>query len=189
MTQTATEPLFIDLEWTPNPNTIKLATSRVLLEQGVANFREPAEAAPSSLAQQLFTVPGISSVMFGKNFVTLTRTEEGDWVEIHEKAVGFLRPHLEAGLPVLEGPLPERASNAGEAEDTLRIKEVLETEIRPAVAMDGGDITFERYEDGVLYVHMKGSCSGCPSSTMTLKMGIENRLRQIVPGLREVVSS
>ncbi|MBI3891690.1 MAG: NifU family protein [Candidatus Wallbacteria bacterium] len=180
-------PVYIDLEWTPNPNTIKLVTNRALLERGVANFRTPDSAVPSTLAQKLFTVPGIAAVMIGSNFVTLTRTEEGDWVEIHEKAVGHLRHHLEAGLPALEGPLPQAPAAAGAEGEIQLIRDILENEIRPAVAMDGGDITFERYEDGVLYVHMVGSCSGCPSSTMTLRVGIENRLREVVPSLREVV--
>lgn len=184
---TENSPVYIDLEWTPNPNTIKLVANRVLLERGVANFRTAESAAPSELAQKLLAIPGIAAVMFGSNFVTLTRTEQGDWVEIHEKAVGLLRAHLEAGRPALEGPLPETPVAPGAAGEIQLICEILENEIRPAVAMDGGDISFVRYEDGVLYVNMKGSCSGCPSSTMTLRVGIENRLREVVPSLREVV--
>lgn len=180
-------PVYVDLEWTPNPNTIKLVANRPLMERGIASFKTLADAAPSTLAQKLLGVPGITGVMFGANFVTLTRGEQGDWVEIHEKSVAILKAHLDAGLPAMEQPLPEKPLSASEAADEKRIREVLDNEIRPAVAMDGGDVQFDHYSDGVLYVHMRGACSGCPSATYTLKMGIEKRLQEAIPGLKEVV--
>lgn len=185
---TQSEPITISLEWTPNPNTIKLLTSRQLIPRGAVNFTNVEAAAPSPLGKRLLGISGVVGVMIGTNFVTLTKSEEGDWIELHRAAVESLNDHLSKGLPVYEGEIPEAPRNENETEEVQTIRSILDAEIRPAVAMDGGDITFERYEDGVLYLHMKGACSGCPSSTATLRMGIETRLREAVPGLREVVS-
>jgi len=177
----------ISLEWTPNPNTIKLLTNREILARGAVNYTRVDQAGASPLARRLFSVPGVQAVMLGTNFVTLTKSDEGDWIDLHRAAVQVLDEHLSKGLPVYEGELPEPTASDGDSEEVRLIQAVLDNEIRPAVAMDGGDITFERYEDGVLYLHMKGSCSGCPSSTATLRMGIETRLREVVPQLKEVV--
>jgi Fe-S cluster biogenesis protein NfuA len=185
---TQTEPITISLEWTPNPNTIKLLTSRQLIPKGAVNFVNLEAAAPSPLGKRLLGINGVVGVMIGTNFVTLTKSEEGDWIELHRAAVETLNDHLSKGLVVYEGEVPEAPRNENETEEVQTIRSILDAEIRPAVAMDGGDITFERYEEGVLYLHMKGACSGCPSSTATLRMGIETRLREAVPSLREVVS-
>lgn len=182
------EPITISLEWTPNPNTIKLLTSRQLIPKGAVNFTDIEAAAPSPLGQRLLKINGVTGVMIGTNFVTLTKSEDGDWIELHRSAVETLNDHLAKDLPVYEGEIPEAPKNENDSEEVQVIRSILDSEIRPAVAMDGGDITFERYEDGVLYLHMKGACSGCPSSTATLRMGIETRLREAVPSLREVVS-
>ncbi|MBI4871997.1 MAG: NifU family protein [Candidatus Riflebacteria bacterium] len=197
-------PIFIDLEWTPNPNTIKLVVNRPLMPKGIANFKTVAEAEASVLAQKLFAVAGVDGVMFGPNFVTLTRGETGDWLEIHEKSVAALKAHLDEGRPVLDKPLPEKPAGEATSADAAAIQQILDNEIRPAIVMDGGDIVFESYDDGVLYVRMRGACHGCPSAVFTLKMmrgachgcpsavftlkmGIEQRLRQTIPGLKEVV--
>lgn len=184
----STEPVTISLEWTPNPNTIKLLTNRQLIPKGAVNFTSVAATEPSPLGKRLFTIPGVIGVMLGTNFVTLTKSEEGDWIELHRSAVEALNDHLTKGLPAYEGEIPEAPVNENETAEVAQIRGILDAEIRPAVAMDGGDITFERYEDGVLYLHMKGACAGCPSSTATLRMGIETRLREAVPSLKEVVS-
>jgi Fe-S cluster biogenesis protein NfuA len=183
-----TDQITISLEWTPNPNTIKLLTNRQLIPKGAVNFTSLAATEPSPLAKRLFGIPGVIGIMVGLNFVTLTKSEEGDWIELHRQAVELLNDHLTKNLPVYVGEIPEAPVNANETEEVATIRSILDAEIRPAVAMDGGDITFERYEEGVLYLHMKGACSGCPSSTATLRMGIETRLREAVPTLKEVIS-
>lgn len=178
--------VYVSLEFTPNPNTLKYSVNRQLLEKGAANFtrREDAEKR-SPLAARLFAVDGISGVMVGRDFVTVTKSEDGDWDAVHKNASSIIETHLTEGEPVVT-QLEAEASSEGTA-DEQKIRELLDNEIRPAVAMDGGDITFEKYEDGVVYLHMRGACAGCPSSTMTLKMGIETRLREVLPDLKEVV--
>jgi Fe-S cluster biogenesis protein NfuA len=188
-TPEANETVTISLEWTPNPNTIKLLTNRELLPRGAVNFTSGDAAGASPLAKRLFGIEAVTGVMLGTNFVTLTKSEEGDWIELHRQAVEILTDHLAKKLPIYEGNIEEAYSgDANDSEDVRIIKQILDTDIRPAVAMDGGDITFDRYEDGVLFLHMKGACSGCPSSTATLRMGIEARLRESLPALKEVVS-
>lgn len=178
--------VYVSLEFTPNPNTLKYSVNRQLLEKGAANFtsRDDAEKR-SPLAAKLFAIDGIAGVMVGRDFVTITKSDDGDWDSVHKNASNLIESHLTRGEPVVT-QLEAEASASGSA-DERKIRELLDHEIRPAVAMDGGDITFERYEDGVVYLHMKGACAGCPSSTMTLKMGIEARLREILPEIKEVV--
>ncbi len=183
--------VYVSLEFTPNPNTLKYSVNRELLPQGAASFTSKEDAAARSpLAALLFGVAGIAGVMIGKNFVTVTKADDGDWDLVHRSCSTIIEEYLVAGQPVvLEGtPSEARAPKAGESEIELKIREILDKEVRPAVAMDGGDITFDRFEDGVVYVYLQGSCSGCPSSTMTLKMGIENRLREAIPEVQEVVA-
>jgi len=182
--------VYVSLEFTPNPNTLKYSVNRELLETGAANFtrKEDAEAR-SPLAAKLFGVSGIAGVMIGKNFVTVTKTEDGDWDGVHKTASSIIEQHLVKGEKVMNAEVPTPAAHKGgttEVEGKIRL--ILDNEIRPAVAMDGGDITFEKFEDGVVYLQLQGSCAGCPSSTMTLKMGIETRLREAIPEVREVVS-
>lgn len=184
-------PVYVSLEFTPNPNTLKYSVNRRLLEQGAVNFSSAERVGDRSpLATKLFAVTGIAGVMIGRDFVTITKTDGGDWDVVHKGASKVIEEHLTAGEPVvtrIDADEPAGASAMG-GETERRIREVLDNEIRPAVAMDGGDITFDRFEDGVVYLQMKGSCAGCPSSTMTLKMGIENRLREMLPEVKEVVS-
>ena len=186
------QPVYVSLEFTPNPNTLKYSVNRVLLEKGAVNVpRKEEAAAKSPLAEKLFGVGGISGVMIGRDFVTVTKSESGDWDVVHRTASKVIQEHLDQNLPAVSPAAGEATVSAlsSEISDIERkIRLILDQEIRPAVAMDGGDITFDRFEDGVVYLQMQGSRSGCPSSTATLKMGIETRLKEACPEVREVVS-
>ena len=164
--------------------------NRTLLPKGALNIarREDAEA-KSPLAVKLFDIPGIAAVMIGKDFVTVTKTEAGDWDQVHKGCSQTIESHLNAGEPaVADGALEANAQAVGGTDVEAKIIDILDREVRPAVAMDGGDITFDRFEAGVVYLHMQGSCAGCPSSTATLKQGIETRLRDAIPEVLEVVA-
>ncbi len=181
----------IQLEWTPNPSTLKYVVDQPLLPRGAMNFTSPESAnAKSPLVSRLFGVSGVSAVMLGTNFVTVTKGPEGEWDDLNDGVMQALETHLSQGEEVvtseaLEAWAQRAQASGGDIEQKIRA--VLEEEIRPAVAMDGGDISFDRFENGTVYVHMQGSCAGCPSSTATLRMGIETRLREVVPDLVEVV--
>ena len=180
--------LNIQLEWTPNPSTLKYVLDRKVLPYGALNLTSREEAAAKSpLALKVMEVKGITAVMLGTNFVTITKGPEGEWDDVNDAVMAALEAFDASGQPsVHEGALV-RPSPEGASEAEQKIRHLLETEIRPAVAADGGDITLSRYEGGVAYMHMQGSCAGCPSSQLTLKQGIESRLREIVPDLVEVV--
>ena len=186
----ANAEVYVSLEFTPNPNTLKYSVNRQLLERGAVNFpkREDADR-KSPLAAKLFGIEGISGVMIGKDFVTVTKTEEGDWDVVHKSSSQIIQSHLERQeVVVKEDAMNAEAHKGGTSEIENKIRQILDAEIRPAVAMDGGDITFEKFENGTVYLYLQGSCSGCPSSTMTLKVGIENRLKEAIPEVQEVVS-
>ncbi len=179
--------MFIQTESTPNPATLKFLPGRSVLEEGAADFPNRDSAAASPLARRLFAVEGVEGVFFGADFVTVTRGDV-DWAHLKPAILGAIMEHYASGQPVMEG-----AAQAGHAEHdgpdaeiVNQIKELLDTRVRPAVAQDGGDITFHGFERGVVFLHMKGACAGCPSSTMTLKMGIENLLRHYIPEVTEV---
>jgi Fe-S cluster biogenesis protein NfuA len=181
--------MFIQTEATPNPATLKFLPGRIVLGNGTAEFRSPDEAGASPLAERLFAVPGVSGVFLGSDFVAVTKSD-GEWPHIKPAILGAIMEHFMAGVPVL---LEEPAGDAGheffdedDAETVETIKELLETRVRPAVAQDGGDITFRGFRDGVVFLNMRGACAGCPSSTATLKHGIENLLRHFVPDVREI---
>ncbi|NBD13978.1 MULTISPECIES: NifU family protein [Corallococcus] len=181
----------IQLEWTPNPSTLKYVVDRKLLGGGAVNFTNRDEAqAKSPLALRLMDIQGVTAVMLGTNFVTVTKGESGEWDELNDSVMSTLDTHLSEGLPVVDEAAIAAARQTVSADGTVeqRIQVILDEEIRPAVAQDGGDITLDRFEDGIVYLHMKGSCAGCPSSTATLKMGIEGRLREMIPEVTEVVS-
>lgn len=193
-----TERVFVTLEFTPNPNTLKYSVNvPVLTEVPSANFTSLDDAAARSpLAAKLMAIEGIAGVMFGKDFVTVTKTDAGDWDQVHQSASKTVETHLAAGEAVLNAAALKAGlahgtgghSGLGSSEAEQKIRDVLDKEVRPAVAMDGGDITFERYEDGIVYLHLQGSCSGCPSSSATLKHGVEARLKALLPEIREVVA-
>ena len=182
--------MFIQTEATPNPATLKFLPGRVVMESGTAEFRTPEEAeGVSPLADALFAVPGVSGVFFGYDFVTVTNDGQ-DWAHIKPAILGAIMQHFMSGAPVVAsgGEVPE-GEEFYEAEDetiVATVKELLETRVRPAVANDGGDITFRGYRDGIVYLNMRGACAGCPSSTATLKYGIQNLLQHFVPEVREV---
>jgi Fe-S cluster biogenesis protein NfuA len=178
----------IQLEWTPNPSTLKYVVDRQLLPSGAVNFTDRVKAESiSPLAKRLFDIQGVVGVMLGTNFVTVTKGDEGEWDALNDGVMETLDDHLGGDKPIVTGEWrPAGAAGGGQVE--ARIRAILDSEIRPAVAQDGGDVVLDRYENGVAYLMMHGSCSGCPSSVMTLKMGIESRLRELVPEVVEVVA-
>ena len=179
--------MFIETELTPNPATLKFLPGRAVTEGGTANFTDVAAAASRSpLAERLFAQPGVTGVFLGADFITVTKDEDSDWYQLKPAILGIIMEHFTAGRPVLLAAAA--AAEGGEEDDEIvtQIKELLETRVRPAVAQDGGDIIFHDFADGVVYLHMQGSCSGCPSSTATLKAGIENMLRHYIPEVQEV---
>jgi Fe-S cluster biogenesis protein NfuA len=180
--------VYVSLEFTPNPNTLKYSVNRKLLEKGAANFTRKEDAdLKSPLASKLFAIEGIAGVMIGKDFVTITKTEDGDWDHVHKTASDTIEKVLTEGAPILND-LPNDPNAAQKlSEIEQRIQAFLDEEIRPAVANDGGDVSLDRFEDGVAYVHMQGACAGCPSSAMTLKMGIETKMKELIPEVMEVV--
>lgn len=183
-------PIAITLEFTPNPNTLKFVVNRPLLERGTANFAQADAAGKAPLAREVFAVPGITAVMLGPNFVTITKAATGDWDVIAEQVPAAIERVLSSGTPIVEAEwlTAQRAPAEGGSEIERKIVEILESEIRPAVAMDGGDITFGRFENGIVYLQLQGSCSACPSSAATLKLGVEARLKERVPEVQEVVA-
>jgi Fe-S cluster biogenesis protein NfuA len=178
----------ITAQVTPNPNTLKFLVDMVLIEKGSFNFSDKEAAAGSYLPEYLFGLEGVEGVMVGTNFVSVTKSNSLDWSDLAEPIIDALQDALSSGDPLLDEELVNQLSSTdGMSEEEQKIRTILDTEIRPAVAMDGGDIIFDRYEDGILTLQLQGACSSCPSSIMTLKMGIEARLKEEIPGLREVV--
>lgn len=181
--------MFIETEDTPNPASMKFLPGCAVLTGGSVDFRDRAAAETlSPLATRLFNLAGVRGVFLGADFVTVTKTEDRTWPEMRAPILAALMDHFTQGLPVMAGENKPTASTPDAEDDdiTRQIKELLDTRVRPAVAQDGGDITFDRFEEGIVYLHLKGSCSGCPSSTATLKAGIENLLRHYVPEVTEV---
>lgn len=181
--------MFIQTESTPNPATLKFLPGQTVMPSGTADFTTEEAAGNSPLAQRVFAVEGVSAVFFGPDFVTVTKTGETEWDHIKPSILGAIMEHYQSGHPVIEGANggSGHAAHSGEDNDIVeQIKELLDTRVRPAVAQDGGDITFHGFDRGVVYLHMQGACAGCPSSTITLKMGIENLLRHYIPEVTEV---
>lgn len=173
---------------TPNPQTLRFVTNQTLTEQPT-EFKKAADAVSAPLARKLFGFPWTESVYIGRDFVAVTKQDWVDWETLAEPLTGLIQEHLERGEMVM-APKSAAAVSAtsNDSPDVQKIKMILDTELRPAVALDGGDLVFDRFEDGVVYIHMQGACAGCPSSTMTLKQGIEARLMNEIPSIREVVS-
>src|SRR6266446_4801377 len=166
--------MFIQTEATPNPATLKFLPGRAVLPDGALDMRDKAAAAQSPLATRLFEIDGVGGVFFGSDFITVTKTE-GEWQQLKPAILGAIMEHFMTGEPLVHadaGAAPAEADEfyeAGDADTVATIKELIETRVRPAVANDGGDITFRGYKNGIVYLAMKGSCSGCPSSTATLR--------------------
>jgi Fe-S cluster biogenesis protein NfuA len=183
--------MFIQTEATPNPATLKFIPGRPVLDQGTLEFTDPNEGKDSPLAARLFEIEGVKGVFFGPDFISVTKGD-GEWQHLKPAILGAIMEHYQSGEPVAAGAQTEESLGEGEsfapedAETVKTIKELLETRVRPAVAQDGGDITFQGYRDGIVFLHMRGACSGCPSSTATLRHGIENLLRHFIPEVREV---
>ena len=182
--------MFIQTQSTPNPATLKFLPGRTLLAEGTANFTDAASAAASPLAARLFALGEVSGVFIGADFLTVTKDDSVAWDHIKPALLGAIMEHLQSGDRVLDGAVDKghtEHDDQDDDDDVIRqIKELLDTRVRPAVAQDGGDITFHGFDQGVVYLHMKGACAGCPSASMTLKMGIENLLRHYIPQAREV---
>ena len=188
--------MFIQTEATPNPATLKFLPGKEVLLDGTADFRDAENAAAASpLAGKLFSISGVTGVFFGYDFVTVTKDDSVEWQHMKPAILGAIMEHFMSGAPVMSAAGPSASQQADEAgefydkadeEIVITIKELLDTRVRPAVAQDGGDITFRGYENGTVFLNMKGSCAGCPSSTATLKHGIQNLLRHFVPEVQQV---
>jgi len=179
--------MFIQTESTPNPATLKFLPGLAVMDKGTANFAAPDEAGASPLAQSLFATEGVIGVFLGADFVTVTKSGDKDWEVMKPLILGAIMEHFQSGRPVIEGGAADAAdANGDDDEVVVQIRELIDTRVRPAVAQDGGDIIYKGFEDGIVYLHMQGACAGCPSSTATLKHGIENMLRYYVPEVQEV---
>ena len=181
--------MFIQTESTPNPATLKFLPGETVMEQGTADFPDLDSANSSPLAERLFALNGVTGVFLGNDFVTVTKQDSIDWEHIKPSILGAIMDHFQSGAPVIHGEQTGsvHAEHLGEDTEIVgQIKELLDSRVRPAVAQDGGDITFHGFESGVVYLQMQGACAGCHSSTMTLKMGIENLLRHYIPEVTEV---
>ncbi len=180
--------MFIQTESTPNPATLKFLPGQEVLEVGTADFPTPDTAGSSPLATRIFAVEGVTGVFMGLDFVTVTKADGVEWDHIKPSILGAIMEHYQSGAKAVEGEASSgHAEHTGEDGEIVgQIKELLDTRVRPAVAQDGGDITFHGFDRGVVYLHMQGACAGCPSSTLTLKMGIENLLRHYIPEVLEV---
>jgi Fe-S cluster biogenesis protein NfuA len=182
--------MFIQTEATPNPATLKFLPGRSVLTDGTLDMPDREHAAQSPLAERLFEISGVGGVFLGSDFVTVTKVS-GEWQHLKPAILGAIMEHFMSGAPIVHADAqapagPEEFFEAVDAETVATIKELIETRVRPAVAGDGGDITFRGYKEGVVYLAMKGSCSGCPSSTATLRHGIQNLLRHFIPEVTEV---
>jgi Fe-S cluster biogenesis protein NfuA len=186
---TTDQALFVRAEMTPNPQTLRFVTNQTLTEQPT-EFKKAADAVTAPLARKLFGFPWTDSVYIGRDFVAVTKQDWVDWETLAEPLAGLIQEHLESGEVVMQprSTATTTSTESPDSADVQKIKAILDTEIRPAVALDGGDIVFHKFEDGVVHLFMQGACAGCPSSTMTLKQGIEARLMNEIPSIREVVS-
>jgi Fe-S cluster biogenesis protein NfuA len=183
--------MFIQTEPTPNPATLKFLPGRAVLASGTLDMRDRGAAAQSPLAERLFEIAGVSGVFFGSDFIAVTKAE-GEWQQLKPAILGAIMEHFMSGVPIVKADdagasaASDEFFDAKDSDTVATIKELIEARVRPAVANDGGDITFRGFKDGVVYLDMKGACSGCPSSTATLRHGIQNLLRHYLPDVVEV---
>lgn len=180
--------MFIQTENTPNPATLKFLPGCPVMASGTANFTDAGEAGRSPLAASVFGVEGTVGVFLGADFITVTKSDDRDWDIIKPQILGAIMEHFQSGEPVIAESAEQGDAEESKTENDLdkKIKELIDTRVRPAVAQDGGDIIYKGFEDGIVYLHMQGACAGCPSSTATLKHGIENMLRHYIPEVTEV---
>lgn len=184
--------MFIQTEQTPNPATLKFLPGCEVMIQGVAEFQSAEDAAKASpLAEKLFTVEQVTGVFLGSDFISVTKDENADWNTLSPMILAVIMDHFTSGAPVMLDEAQHESGHKSSATDeddevVTQIKEILDTRVRPAVAQDGGDIVFDSFQDGIVYLHMRGACAGCPSSTATLKAGIENMLKHFIPEVEEV---
>ncbi len=182
--------MFIQTEATPNPATLKFMPGQPVLRKGVRDYKDPSQASDSKLARSLFEIEGVTGVFFGSDFISVTKGE-GDWQVLKPAILGVIMEHYMSGEPIVDdedapAAAGEEFYDESDAETVATIKELIETRVRPAVAQDGGDIIFQGYKDKIVYLQMRGACSGCPSSTATLRNGIENLLKHFLPEIQEV---
>jgi Fe-S cluster biogenesis protein NfuA len=182
------DQMFIQTQDTPNPATLKFIPGVPVMTQGTADFSNSDGSNKSPLARRLFQIDGVTAVFLGGDFVTVTKTETIDWFAIKPAILAGIMEHYASGLPVIENgaDIVDPHAESGDSDTVQQIKQLLDSRVRPAVAMDGGDIVFQGFDDGIVTLQMRGACQGCPSSTATLKMGIENMLRHYIPEVREV---
>jgi len=184
--------MFIQTEETPNPATLKFLPSRDVMGQGTLEIADKRAAASSPLGEALFEIEGVKGVFLGRDFITVTKASDKGWPALKPPILAAIMDHFTNNRPVVLDPAAhakieaENAPSEDEGEVAKQIREILDVKVRPAVAQDGGDITFQSYEDGIVYLNLKGSCAGCPSSTATLKAGIENMLKHYIPEIKEV---
>jgi Fe-S cluster biogenesis protein NfuA len=178
--------MFIQTEDTPNPATLKFIPGVSVMAEGTAHFSAIDDASASPLARRLFGVDGVCGVFLGGDFISITKDDSREWFTIKPGVLAAIMEHFASGLPVIEDHGQSDDEDTEDSETVKQIKHLLDTRVRPAVAMDGGDIVFHSFDDGVVTLYMQGACAGCPSSTATLKMGIENMLRHYIPEVQEV---
>lgn len=180
--------MFIQTETTPNPATLKFIPGETVLGNSTANFNSKDEAAKSPLAVSLFDINGIEAVFLGSDFISVTKNEDKDWGHLKTEVLTTIMEHYVTGKPVMSDTASNEESTSNEDEDEIvkQIRELIDTRVRPSVAQDGGDIIFHGFENGIVKLEMHGACSGCPSSTITLKNGIENMLKHYVPEVEAV---
>ena len=181
--------MFVQTEITPNPLTLKFIPGRIVMDDGTRFFKNIEEAKDSPFAKKLFNIEGIEGVFFGSDFITITKKQEVNWDTLKPLVLGVISDFYSSNEKIIKKSESNQNQKKESSKDTdivKKIKELIETRVRPAVAMDGGDIIFEKFESGIVYLHMQGSCAGCPSSTATLKSGIENMLKHYVPEVSEV---
>jgi len=180
--------MFIRSEETPNPATLKfIPDDKIVLEKGTAEFKNQKQAVTSSpLALQLFEIAGVEAIFFGRDFITITKSEQTDWSKIKAEILATIMDFFVTGKPVMFEQKESEIDSENDSDIVKQIKELIEIKVRPAVAMDGGDIIFHSFEEGIVRLVLKGSCSGCPSSTVTLKNGIENMLKHYIPEVESV---
>lgn len=183
--------MFIQTERTPNPATLKFLPGRTVSAEGTVNFPDAETAERSPLAKAIFELGDVTGVFFGADFISVTKAEgSADWTELKPQILGIIMQHFTSGAPLLledtSAPATAELDDPADADIVLQIRDLLDSKVRPAVARDGGDIIYQGFKNGVVYLHMQGACSGCPSSTMTLKNGIESLLRHYVPEVLEV---